>query len=410
MKNRMIIVGASAAGVSAALTLRDRHYDGEIVLLDGESRLPYERPAVSKELLLTGTAATIVPEDTYAERFINLRCGAWATRLHVADEVAVELTDGLVLSADKILLATGGRPRRLAVEGADLPGIQYARTAADAAAIRAGLIPGARVAVIGGGLIGAEVAASAITAGCAVTWIEAGYRCLTRALAAPLDLVMMHIHRSRGVRILTNAAVKRLIGDDRVRRLELADGRTVDADLFVVGIGIEPVDDLARNAGLATAGGVVVDRRCATSHPDIFAAGDVAVHQTDYLTIPGRLEHWRHAQNQGAAAARSMLGDREPYNDLPWFWTDQYEHHLEGCGLPQLDDEIVVRGAANDAAMSVFYLRNGRLAAAASLNRHNDVRAAMRLIARGATPSARELADPTIDLRRVQREIDRAVA
>jgi 3-phenylpropionate/trans-cinnamate dioxygenase ferredoxin reductase subunit len=221
---------------------------------------------------------------------------------------------------------------------------------------------------------------------------------------------MMDIHRSRGVKILTEASVSRLHGDIRVRRVELSDGHFIDADLVVIGIGIEPVVDLASRAGLAVEGGVIVDRRCMTSNQNVFAAGDVAVHQTDFMTAPGRLEHWRHAQRQGAAAARSMLGGQDGYNELSWFWTDQYEYHIEGCGIPRPTDQAVVRGAQDDGSLSVFYLRAGRLAAAVSLNRPKDIRAAMRLIPKGALVNPTVLADPSVDLRRLEGETSHGVA
>jgi 3-phenylpropionate/trans-cinnamate dioxygenase ferredoxin reductase subunit len=409
MTERVIIIGASAAGVGAALELRKQGFDGDVTLLSGEDRLPYERPAVSKDILQNGVAAPILAADAYVENRLDLRLNTWARRLDLL-QGGVELGDGSMLTGDRILLATGGRVRRLTVQGAALGGVHYARSAADAEAIHAGLLPGANVAIIGGGLIGAEIAASATLAGCRVTWIEAAQSCLTRALASPFDRIMMDIHRTRGVKIITEAAVSRLHGDVNVRRVELSDGRGIDTDLVVIGIGIEPVTDLASGAGLTVAGGIVVDRCCVTSNQQVFAAGDVAVHQTDFMAVPGRMEHWRHAQNQGASAARSMLGVRETYNELSWFWTDQYEYHIEGCGVPQPTDQAVIRGAPDDGGISVFYLRAGRLSAAVSLNRPKDVRAAMRLIPKNATVSSALLADPSVDLRRVERETAHGVA
>jgi len=351
----------------------------------------------------------IVPETTYSDKRIDLRMGVRATRLDTQRGV-LELDDGSELHADKVLLATGGRARRLQVPGADLPGVCYVRSAEDAELIRAGSQPGARVAVIGGGLIGAEVAATAIQAGCKVDLIEADYRCLTRAISHPLDEVMMAIHHERGVRIHTGAAVVRILGDSRATGVELAGGQWIDADLVVVGVGIVPAVELAQAAGARIDNGIVVDAYGATSLPNVFAAGDVACCQTRYMAAPGRLEHWKHAQGQGAAAARAMLGLNQPYDEVPWFWTDQYQHHVEGCGLPRTGDEVVLRGNPADASATAFYLRDGHLTAAVALNRSNDVRAAMRLIARGLTPDRDALRDPQRDLRKLEKELSRAVA
>ena len=404
---RCVIVGGGAAGVNAALSLRKLGYDGDIVLVCAEDRLPYERPAVSKDVLLTGRLPPIVPERVYAELRVDLRLGRRASRLRAG---AVELDDGTELHTDKVLIATGGRVRQLRIPGAELSGVHYVRFANDGEAIRAELRPGARVAVIGGGLIGAEVSASAIQAGCDVDWIEAGYRCMTRSVSHPLDEALMAIHRERGVRIHTRMAVVRVLGDARVAGVELSDGRRLDADVVVVGIGIDPDVDLARASGIDVDDGIVVDAFNATSMPNVYAAGDVTHHKTRHMAAAGRLEHWRYAQSHGEAAARSMLGRGEAFDELPWFWTDQYDHHVEGCGLPRASDEVVVRGELGAGAATAFYLREGRLVGATSLDRPNDVRAAMRLIARGLTPTHTTLQDTHRDLRKVEKEMSHAIS
>lgn len=409
MIGTIVIIGASAAGVAAAMTLRDEGHIGDIVLIGAEEQLPYDRPAVSKELLLAGTVPPILTADRYAELRIDLRLGVTVT--------AIDLTGGRVLlgedesiTFDRLLVATGGKPRHLPVPGAELDGLHYVRDARDGLAIHTGLRPGMRVAVIGGGLIGAEVAASAAQAGCEVDWIEAEDRCLARVLPAPLADAMMAVHRGHGVRIHSNAAVVRLHGDTAVEAVELHDGRQIAVDIVVVGIGIVPETALAEAAGLAVDNGILVDPFCATSAPGVYAAGDVARHQSRYMPVAGRLEHWRNAQQQGAAAARAMLGRGEPYHELPWFWTDQYTHHLEGCGLARPGDEAVLRGDPASGSATVFHLRDGALVAAVTLNRANDVRGAMRLIERGVTPSHDVLSDPTQDLRKLGKERVRGAA
>ncbi len=409
MSARFVIVGASAAGVAAALELREQGFDGQVLLLGAETRLPYERPSVSKDLLMDGATKPIVAAALYEERNIELRLGVKVRRVDGAAGL-VELDDGQTIRADKVLLATGGTVRKLSIPGAQLKGVHYVRSADDADAIRDGLRPGRRVVVVGGGLIGSEVAASAILRGCEVEWLEAGFRCLTRALAPPLDEALTGIHRERGVGIHVNASVTRILGSVRATGVELADGRRIDADLVVVGVGIVPATEVAVASGIRVDNGIVVDAFGATSMPNVFAAGDVACHQSRHMAAMGRLEHWRHAQQHGAAAARSMLGRGQPYDDLPWFWTDQYEHHLEGCGLPSEGDEAVLRGDLDSASATVFYLRHERLVAAATLNRPNDVRAAMRLIGHGLTPSREALRNPATDLRKLEKELKNVAA
>ncbi|ALK30084.1 NAD(P)/FAD-dependent oxidoreductase [Burkholderia plantarii] len=404
MKPHYVIVGASAAGVGAAFALRQNGFDGDVTLVSAEQCLPYERPAVSKDLLLTGQAPLIVPEATYTEQRIDLRLNRKVEKLDVRRSTVV-LDGGKELRADKILLATGGRVRRLQIPGGDLHQVHYVRDAGDAETIREGLKPGARVTVIGGGLIGAEVTACAIRCGCEVDWIESGDRCLTRALSHPLDQAIANIHQEQGVRIHTKALVTQMTGDHRTVVVELSDGRRFEADMVLVGVGIVPAVDLAHAAGAVVDNGIVVDGYGATSLANVYAAGDVARHQTRYMSGPGRLEHWRYAHDHGVSTARSMLGLGKPYDELPWFWTDQYEHHVEGCGLSSARDETVIRGDLASGRATVFYVRDGRLAAASTLNRPNDVRAAMRLIARGLSPSIDALRDPGTDLRKLEKEL-----
>lgn len=408
MTDRFVIVGASAAGVAAALTLRDNGFAGELVLIGEEPILPYERPAVSKQLLKSPATTPILAENGYCDRRIDLRLGVRVTGIDM-DRGLVRCGDGEQIAAAKVLIATGGRARRLSIPGADLSGVCYARDALDAGAIAAGLRPGARIAVIGGGLIGAEVSASAIAAGCSVTWLEATDRCLSRALPAPLDAIMTDVHRAQGVTIRTNAQVVAIVGDSRAERVLVADGEDIDTDLVVIGVGIEPNIELAERAGARIGNGVIVNERCETSIAGLYAAGDVACHATDWMPGVGRLEHWRNAQEQGAAAARAMLGLDVHYNELPWFWTDQYSHHIEACGLARADDEVVLR-RTDGLAMSAFYLRAGKLVAAATIDRQADVRAAQRMIVKGLTPTMDALADPAVDLRKLERTLAHVVA
>ncbi|RMR05944.1 NAD(P)/FAD-dependent oxidoreductase [Pseudomonas syringae group genomosp. 3] len=409
MNKPIVIIGANAAGVSAALTLRQHGFDGSISLLSSEKQLPYERPAVSKEILLNGKAPLILPEEEYQNNNIDLLLGSTAVDIDVSAS-SVVLDSGKELKAQKILIATGGRVRKLQIPGADKKGILYARSFEDSMAISDTLFTGTKLIVIGGGLIGAEIAACAIHQGCEVTWVEAEPACLNRALGTPLAEVMMGIHRAKGVVIETNASVTKILGEAKASGIELSDGRKLYADALVVGIGITPVDELAAKAGIRLENGIAVDRRCETSIPNIFAAGDVAFHKTSHMVKPGRLEHWHNAQKQGAVAAQAMLGLPADYDELPWFWTDQYVHHIEGCGLAHMTDELIERSSDCGERKTYFYLRNDRLVATTSLNRPNDVRASMRLIAKGYTPDRRLLSDPTVDLRKLEKELKNAIS
>lgn len=409
MTGAVVIVGASAAGVAAAMALREQGHEDAIILIGAEDHLPYERPAVSKDLLLAGTVPPILASERFAELDIELRLGVFVTAIDPAAQ-RVTLEDGSAFGFDRLLLATGGMPRRLTVPGAELTGLHYVRDVRDGQAIRAGLRPGARVAVIGGGLIGAEVAASAMQAGCEVDWIEAEGQCLGRVLPAPLAGAMMALHHARGVRIHTRALVCGLAGTSQVEAVELSDGRRIEADIVIAGIGIVPQTALAEAAGLHVEDGIVVDEFCATSAPGVYAAGDVARFQSRYMAAPGRLEHWRNAQEQGAAAALSMLGRGQPFHALPWFWSDQYDIHIEGCGLTRPGDEAVLRGDPEALNATVFHLRDGLLVAATTLNRANDVRGAMRFIEAGVKVPVDALANPATDLRKLAKELARAAA
>lgn len=401
MKDPIIIVGASAAGVNSALTLRQQGFDGEIVLLSSEKYLPYERPAVSKDLLITGQAALIVPEEFYQQNKIKLSLNSKVCSIHPSLR-KVELENGIEYHASKILLATGGQVRKLSIEGAECKNsnLHYVRSQDDALEIKEKLITGRKLIVIGGGLIGAEVVASAIHLGCEVVWVEAAYKCLTRALSDPLDQIMMDIHKRKGVEIITNIKIRKILHTG----IELEDGSKIYSDLIVVGIGIEPTTYLGHGL-LETNNGIVVNEFNETSVSNIYAAGDVANFKSADFPNGGRLEHWQHAQKHGASAAYSMLNQKIEYHDTPWFWTDQYEHHIEGCGIPQSTDDVVLRKSENGIDISIFYLRNNMLAAAVSLNRQQDIRAAKNLIENKISINRDQLEDVSFDLRKYGKKV-----
>jgi 3-phenylpropionate/trans-cinnamate dioxygenase ferredoxin reductase component len=405
------IVGASLAGARAAQALRMKGFDGQISLIGAEEHPPYDRPPLSKEVL----AGTKAPDDAYlvaggywAEQQIDLELGQPVVSLRHAER-AVELADGRTIAADKVLLCTGGLPRTLDVAGSELEGVCYLRTLDDSRAIRERLLPGARVVVVGAGFIGAEVAASARSLGCEVTLVEIAPVPLCRVLGEDLGRYYGQVHRGRGVRLLTGVGVNEIIGDTTVRQLVITDGTTIDADVVVIGVGIEPATGLAAQIGAEIGNGIVVNEFCETTVTGIYAAGDVANHPNAIIGQRVRLEHWQNARNQAVAAAAAMLGGREPYTEVPWFWSDQYDLNLQVAGHPHASYDIAYRGDKEQGPFSAFYLEHGVIRAVLAVNRPHDVRAGMDLIAASASVGAAILGDESTDLRALARTARKAV-
>lgn len=397
----MVIVGAGECGARAALTLREAGYPGSVTLLDAEPHDPYERPPLSKDAILAGRPAPkgICGADRLGEAGIDFRRARRARRIDRTARTVV-CDDGSEIPFSRLLLATGAGPRPL--PGAKGPTIATLRTLDDAARIRAALGPGRRLAVIGGGFIGLELAASARRLGAEVSVIEALPRILSRGVPAAIAGVLHDRHTLEGAHILTGVRIEGI--DAGGVRLE--DGREVPADLVVVGIGAAPNVALAADAGLAIDNGIAVDETLATADADVFAAGDCCSFP---LALYGgrrvRLESWRSAQEQGALAARNMLGAGESVSAVPWFWSDQYDLTLQIAGLAD-GAATDVRREGKDGAFLLFHLAaDGRLLAASGIGRENavakDIRLAEMLIARRAAPDPDRLADPDTSLKRL---------
>jgi 3-phenylpropionate/trans-cinnamate dioxygenase ferredoxin reductase component len=392
---RFVIVGGGLAGAKAAESLRGEGFEGELVLIGEEGGVPYERPPLSKDFLrdeATRESTFVHAQSFYDEHAIELRPATCAVELRAAERELV-LEGGERLSFDSLLLATGAEPRRLRIEGADLAGVHYLRSVEDSQAIREHVGPGMRLIVVGAGWIGSEVAASARQLGAAVTLVDPLAVPLQRVLGDRVGGFYRDVHAQQGVDLRMGSGVEAFEGADALARVRLAGGETVECELVVVGVGVLPRSELAQAAGLEVQNGVVVDERLQTSVPGIFAAGDVANHSHPQF---GRLrvEHWANALNQGLAAGRSMLGASEPYDRVPYFFSDQYDVGMEYSGYAGPDDELVLRGDPADGEFIAFWLRDERVVAGMNVNVW-DVVEPIQAIIRGREPVDRQrLADP----------------
>ena len=401
----IVVIGAGQAGGWAARTLRDEGFEGGIVVIGEEPYPPYERPPLSKEVLLgkePAESSYLWPEGSFDELGIALRTGVGATAIDRAAKT-VALSDGGSIAYDKLLIATGGRVRKLPIEGAELDGVHYLRGIDDSAAIRADLGEGARLVVVGGGWIGLEVAAAARMLGAGVAVVEALDMLCARALTPDMAAYLLDVHRDRGIDVRLGATIEALTGDGRVTGARLSGGETLPATAVVIGIGIVPNVELAEAAGLDVDNGIRVDALCRTSDPDIFAAGDVTNHPNDLLGRNIRLESWENAQNQGIAAAKAMLGGETAYCEIPWFWSDQYDVNIQLVGLPADVEETVIRGERADRSFVEFYMKGGRIDGAAAINNPRDIRFAKRLMQARKTVDPAALADPSVKLQTLLR-------
>ncbi len=401
MTEHIVIVGAGQAGGWAARTLRGEGFAGRITLVGLEPHPPYERPPLSKGVLAgsaTVESCYLLKPDAFAALDLDFRAGVRATRIDRAAR-AVHLADGSSVAYDKLILATGGEARRLSVPGGDGPRVHYLRTLDESLAIRAALAPGRRLAVVGGGWIGLEVAATARKGGAEVTVLETVDRLCARAVPSSVSAFLHGLHERNGVAIRTSCGVKAI--EDRGAeglRLALGDGSTLDADAVVVGIGLVAQIGLAREAGLDIGDGVLVDERCRSSDPDILVAGDCANMPLARLGRRVRLESWANAQNQAIVVAKSALGQDVRYDELPWFWSDQFDANVQLLGLPERWPEPIVRGDRTGASFSLFYLDGDRIVAVVSINAPRDLRAAKRVMEAGRAVRAADLADPAVNL------------
>ena len=395
-----VIAGAGLAGAKAAETLRREGFDGRVVLVGAEDERPYERPPLSKDYLRgeAGRDKVYVHDDGfYPEHDIDLRAGRTVTRLDTSSS-EVELDGGERLRYDRLLITTGAEPRRLSIPGADLQGIHYLRSVQDSDGLRERLDHGGALVVVGAGWIGAEVAASARQRGLDVTVVEPLTVPLERVLGAEVGRIYRDVHADHGVRMLVGTGVDAFEGDTAVERVRTSDGREVECDFAVVGIGVEPRAGLALRAGLPVVDGIVVDEHLETGVPGVFAAGDVANAQHPFFGERIRVEHWANALNQGPVAARNMLGQSVAYERLPYFFSDQYDVGMEYLGFARSWDRVVFRGDPATREFLAFWMVGDRVVAGMNVNVWEVTDHIRALISERVAVDDRRLADPDVPL------------
>jgi 3-phenylpropionate/trans-cinnamate dioxygenase ferredoxin reductase subunit len=398
-----VIVGAGLAGAKAAQALREQGFQGRLTLVGNERHRPYERPPLSKGYLTGGAERDSVfvhDESFYAEHAIELRLHAAATHIDRSTH-RVELADGTELGYHKLLLTTGSEPRRLPIAGSDAAQVHYLRTLDDSETLKSLMMPDTKLAIIGAGWIGLEVAAAARQAGAEVTVMESAELPLLRVLGPEVARTFADLHRGHGVDLRLKTLTSRIItSGGAVTGVELHDGTSVAADAVLVAVGVEPRARLAEEAGLKTGNGVITDESLATSDPDVFAAGDVANAYHPLLATHVRVEHWANALKQPATAAASMLGEPASYSDLPYFYTDQYDLGMEYVGYvePGGYDRVVIRGDLEAREFIAFWTSGNRVLAGMNVNIWDVTDDLKALINSHAGVDVGRLADPGVPL------------
>jgi 3-phenylpropionate/trans-cinnamate dioxygenase ferredoxin reductase component len=398
-----VIIGGGLGGAKAAEALRDKGFDGQIVLCAEEEHLPYERPPLSKEFLAgkkSQSDFTVHDPAWYRDNDIDLRVG---TRALSVDRAAhtVELPDNTTVGYDKVLLATGSRSRRLPIPGSDAAGVHYLRTFDDASTLNSALVEGSSLAVVGAGWIGLEVAASARQRGVNVTVVEAAKLPLIGALGEEVGAVFARLHRDHGVDLRLQSQVEEITtADGTATGLRLGDGSRVAADAVLVAVGAQPNVELADQAGLSTRdGGVLVDVSLRTSDADIYAVGDIAAAEHPLFGVRIRTEHWANALNQPAVAAAGMLGEQAEYTELPYFFTDQYDLGMEYAGYAPTYDRVVFRGDVDGREFVAFWLdADNRVLAGMNVNIWDVLDDVKSLIRSRSAVDPDKLADPQAPL------------
>lgn len=403
MTDTIVIVGASLAGGRAAESLRKLGHTGRVVLIGAERDRPYDRPPLSKKAMrgqLAEDKLFFRAEDYYDKSGIELRTGVRATRLDAASR-AVELSDGTKVHFDKLLIATGADVRRLTCEGADLAGVHYLRTLEDARGIRAELAPGKRLVVVGAGVIGMEVAASCREEGLEVTVLELLDVPLLRAFGREVGALYGRFHRERGVEVRCGIGVAALRGEGRVEEVVTSTGEVIPCDFVVAGIGVVPATAWLEGSGLALERGVLVNERCETNLPGVYAAGDVARFFHARYGRHVMVEAVENAQLMAATAVSNMMGKDETHAPVAWFWSDQYDLKLQSVGVVDDYDRIVYRGSVETKQFAAFLLRGDRVTGVIGVNRLKEIAAAKKLISASIPVLDSMLADADVPMSKI---------
>ncbi|MFZ1431423.1 MAG: FAD-dependent oxidoreductase [Geminicoccaceae bacterium] len=402
MAASVVIVGGGQAGFQVAASLRSDGYSDSIHLIGAETHVPYQRPPLSKGLLLgkMDRARLLFRQPAfYAAQSIDLMLGATVTALDTAARIVTTST-GRLVPYDKLVLATGTRVRPLAIPGTELDGVVYLRTLDESEGLARRVSAANRVVVIGGGFIGLEVAAAVRMLGKPATVLEAADRLMGRVVAPVISAHYADLHRSRGVELVLNARIDRLEGEaGSVQSVIMTDGTRHMADLVVIGIGVLPNVELAMTAGLTCDNGIVVDEHGRTSDPHIYAAGECTSHPNRFAGGRARLESVQNAVDQAKAVAAALLGQPRPYDEVPWFWSDQYEAKLQMVGISSGHDHLIVRGDPALGRFSVCYFKTGTLVAIDSVNRPSDHMAGRKLLALGTDLTPDQAADEGFELK-----------
>lgn len=400
----VVILGAGHAGGTAAALLRQYGHTGPITLIGEEAIPPYQRPPLSKAWLkgeADADSLALKPLEFYAEQHIDFRPNVRAEKLARSDKT-VSLSDGSSLSYDILIIATGMRPIRLPIEGADLEGVLTLRSAADAEAIKAALGPGKRLAIVGGGYIGLEVAASARALGADAVVIEREPRILARSACEPLSNFFRDYHLARGVEFVLGAGVAGFVGEaGHVVGVRLADGRVIDCDVVLLGVGATPNDEIAREAGLECARGVVVDLEARTADPSVFAIGDVTHRPMPHYGRMFGPESVPSALEQAKQAASAITGRAAPTPEVPWNWSDQYDLKLQIAGLPFDADRVLLRGDPASGKFAVFHLKGDQVQSVEAINSPPEFMMGKQLIANRKAVDPVKLADPSVSMKEV---------
>lgn len=395
MQETIVIAGAGHAAGQVIATLKQKKFDGKIVLVGDEPYLPYQRPPLSKKYLageLPAERLAFKPVSFYDDPHIELRIG---TQIDSIDRAAscIRTTDGSEIEYDKLIVALGARVRRLSVAGAELTGVHYLRTIEDVDDIRARIEAKGKLVIIGAGYIGLEVAAVCRQLGLDVTVIEMADRVMSRVVSPQVSEFYQKEHMARGVKLMLSTGLVAFRGDDHVESIELDNGDSIPADFVIVGVGVIPNTELAEAAGLDVNNGIVVDDRCLSSDPKIYAVGDCTSHPNSIYGRQLRLESVHNALEQAKTAASNICGDEVHYSQVPWFWSDQYDLKLQIAGLSEGYDKVVIRGDLSRRTFSCLYLQQGRLIAVDAINSPKDFVQSKALIANRTIVDPEQLAN-----------------